>query len=368
MITLRAPGRITLFGEHQDYLNYPVISMAISKYIYLRAKPIAENKFTIKLKDLNQYLEIVLNNRELEYHSKRDYLRSGYNQVIRKGIKFNKGYEIEISGDIPMNAGAASSSALVIVWLYFLYLVSNHEVTSYELALEGYNAEVKEFGESGGKMDFFTSAFGGLLYQDLRYQNPMITPINVDLEGLVLGHSLEKKETVKDLRRTKLESIKAFNSLKEIMPAFNRFTSSLDKINNYLPSLRKAYQEKIIGNLINRDLTEKAQSLLLQFKPIIHDTSQHKNDLKYFYKNLGPLIYKHHIQLRDNIKISTEKIDKMIEDCLEAGAYGGKINGSGFGGTMFVISSGKEKKMSKSIEKNNGKPYLIQSTTGVTIY
>ena len=42
MIRIKAPGRICLFGEHQDYLNYPVIAMAISKYIYLEAKKIIE--------------------------------------------------------------------------------------------------------------------------------------------------------------------------------------------------------------------------------------------------------------------------------------------------------------------------------------
>ena len=45
MIRIKAPGRICLFGEHQDYLNYPVIAMAISKYIYLEAKKNSETKF-----------------------------------------------------------------------------------------------------------------------------------------------------------------------------------------------------------------------------------------------------------------------------------------------------------------------------------
>ena len=86
MIRLRAPGRICLFGEHQDYLNYPVIAMAISKYIYLEATRIARPFFFIELSDMNENLEIKLNNKELEYQSKRDYLRSGYNQFLRKGI------------------------------------------------------------------------------------------------------------------------------------------------------------------------------------------------------------------------------------------------------------------------------------------
>ncbi len=32
-IRVKAPGRVVLFGEHQDYLHLPVIPMAIDKYI-----------------------------------------------------------------------------------------------------------------------------------------------------------------------------------------------------------------------------------------------------------------------------------------------------------------------------------------------
>ena len=42
MINIKAPGRICLFGEHQDYLGYPTLSMAISKYINLKANRILQ--------------------------------------------------------------------------------------------------------------------------------------------------------------------------------------------------------------------------------------------------------------------------------------------------------------------------------------
>lgn len=193
MIRLRAPGRCCLFGEHQDYLNYPVIAMAISKYIYLEAERISEPKFRIDLPNVNQTLDISLNNRELTYESIRDYLRSGYNQFLRKGIKFEKGYKIKITGDIPINAGAASSSALVIAWLSFLNEISSKPLNKNQLAMEGYNTEVKEFGEAGGKMDFFTSVYGNLIYLGSKSNAPELEPYNVSLEGFVLGNSLEKK-------------------------------------------------------------------------------------------------------------------------------------------------------------------------------
>ena len=262
MIKIKSPGRICLFGEHQDYLNYPIISMAISKYIYLEAKRISDPKFIIRLPDINTSLEIPLNRGELEYTSNRDYLVSGYNRFIRGNHKFNKGYKIRITGDIPINAGVASSSALVIAWLYFLNRISGKELDSFKLAIEGYNTEVKEFEEGGGMMDHFTSVYGNLIYLKSEVPKPNLISYDLSLDGFVLGNSKEKKATVDDLIKTKNASLKSFEILQEIMPQFNQFQTKLEEIEPYLTNIEKQYRQKIIGNIINRDLTYKAKQLI----------------------------------------------------------------------------------------------------------
>ncbi len=365
MIRLKAPGRICLFGEHQDYLNYPVIAMAISKYIYLEAERINKKKFVIALPDINDTIEIQLNGMEIEYYSRRDYLRSGYNQFIRNGFKFEKGYSIKITGDIPINAGAASSSSLVIVWLTFLNFISGNPFNKNEIANMGYLTEVAEFGEAGGKMDFFTSVYGDLIYLEPKGIIPHVLEIPLKLDGFVLGDSLEKKQTVDDLKRIKSLSIKAFKILKNIMPNFNQYTSSLNEIEKSLPNLELRYQKKIIGNIINRDLTKKALELLNNYTKLKNGNS---NDCINFYRKLGSLINKHQEQLQEKIEITTPKIDEMIKRCLKAGALGAKINGSGFGGTMFAISKGNEEIIKGSIEEAGGKAYLIKTSNGVENY
>ena len=365
MIRLKAPGRICLFGEHQDYLNYPVIAMAISKYIYLEAERIKEKKFVILLPNINDNIEIQLNDIEIEYFSKRDYLRSGYNQFIRKGFRFEKGYKITITGDIPINAGAASSSSLVIVWLTFLNLISGIPFSKNEIATLGYLTEVAEFGEAGGKMDFFTSVYGDLIYLEPKEIMPYVLEIPLKLDGFVLGDSLEKKQTVDDLKRVKTISLQAFENLKNIMPNFNEYESSLSDIEKFLPSLETRYQKKVIGNIINRDLTKQALELLNNHTSLKFGNS---DDSINFYRKLGSLLNKHQEQLKEKIEITTPKIDEMIKKCLEAGALGAKINGSGFGGTMFAISLENQLIIRKSIEEAGGKAYLIKTSNGVENY
>ncbi len=367
MIRLRSPGRICLFGEHQDYLNYPVIAMAISKYIYLEADRITKPKFIIDLPDIDNIIEIKLNNKELEYNSKRDYLKSGYNQFLRKRIKFFKGYKIRITGDIPIGAGVSSSSALVIAWLKFLNTISNTPLNDFQLAIEGYNTEVKEFGEAGGKMDFFSSTYGGLIH--LNSTDLTLEKFNLSLKGLVLGDSLEKKDTVQDLMRVKRNALDSFEALNKIFPNFDRFTSKLDEINPYLPSLKKKFQKLIIGNITNRDLTLKAKKLISNnLSSLANQKLNNSNKILDFNHKFGNLLNEHNKQLMDNIGISTMKINKIVSNCLNNGALGAKINGSGFGGTMFAFLPGNESNLINAIEESGGKAFLIKTSRGVESY
>ncbi|TFG08554.1 MAG: GHMP kinase [Promethearchaeota archaeon] len=366
MIKIRAPGRICLFGEHQDYLDYPVIAMAISKYIYLKAKRISEPLFIIELPDTNEFLEIKLDHKELEYESGRDYLKSGYNQFLRRDVIFNKGYKIKIQGDIPIGAGVSSSSALVMAWLSFLNLISNLRLDKNELANEGYNAEVREFNEAGGKMDFFTSIYGNLVYLDLQ-RGVKVTHFKTDLNGFILGNSLDKKNTVDDLLRVKNTAIEAFNILSNLMPDFNKYETSLKEIQPYLPNLEKKYQKSIEGNIKNRDITLEARELILNNLSLLRKNNAKSKIIINFYTKLGILLNQHHAQLDKNIEVSTPKINKMINKCVESGAIGGKINGSGFGGTMFALAIGNEEKIAEVIKEMGGKAFQINTSQGINI-
>ena len=48
-ITSTAPGRICLFGDHQDYLKLPIIACAINRYIKLDAIENGNDFFEIYL-------------------------------------------------------------------------------------------------------------------------------------------------------------------------------------------------------------------------------------------------------------------------------------------------------------------------------
>ena len=114
------------------------------------------------------------------------------------------------------------------------------------------------------------------------------------------------------------------------------------------------HQYKVLrGNIFNRYLTRVAKTLM---------TTEPFDAVQF-----GHLLFKHYEQLRDNLEISTPKIDRMINAAMEAGALGAKINGSGGGGCMFAYAPEHTEAVATAIEQEGGKAYIIRVGKGVNI-
>ena len=82
---------------------------------------------------------------------------------------------------------------------------------------------------------------------------------------------------------------------------------------------------------------------------------------------VGHRLTLHHAQLRDGLDLSTEKIERMIDVSLKAGALGAKVNGSGGGGCMFAYAPGNEAAVADAIKREGGVPYRVSVDSGVRV-
>jgi galactokinase len=348
-----APGRICLFGEHQDFLGLPVVAAAIDLRIHIEGTPRADSVLRMDMPDIGKSDEIDLS-RPVVYTRKRDYLRSCVNVLRRKGWDLSHGYDCVMHSTIPINAGVSSSSAMITAWLKFLLAAAGMDgrFAPEDLARLAHQAEVVEFEEPGGMMDHFASAMGGFIHVDCRPPfRAEYLPLSLD--GFVLGDSLEKKETLGILSGSKDDVLEGLRMLGHLHPGFDLHTTPLIQVAGVLERLSEVSARKIRANLINRDLTVKAMRM---FREGAVDCVK-----------LGDLLTRHHEQLRDGIGVSTPKIDRMLEAALEAGALGGKINGSGGGGAMFVYAPGNEDAVAEALERAGGKAYKLTIDTGTRI-
>ena len=118
-LSVKAPGRICFFGDHQDYLGLPVIAATIDRYIYIEATPKEEKALSIELLDLDQQETLSLDE-NFDLLAPRDYFRSVIRVLKRAGIHLQQGYHVKIHGDIPLESGLSSSSAMVVAWTRLL--------------------------------------------------------------------------------------------------------------------------------------------------------------------------------------------------------------------------------------------------------
>ena len=347
---ISAPGRVCLFGEHQDYLGLPVLAMAISLRSIIRGAYRNDSLVIIRKPDIDETEKFDLN--KIKYSPSKDHFKSGLKVCKRFGFKFSKGFDCELRSNIPIKAGTSSSSSILVTWIHFLSQIADNakKLDRDTIAELAYQAEVIEFNSPGGMMDQYSTSLGGIIYLE---SNPKISieQIDTNLGAFVLGDSLEQKDTIGILSRCRDSRISILNKMKKLNSKINFQIISHDQIDEY--NLNADENKLLSGTIKNRDLLFEAKKEL----------NKPKLDQEFF----GSLLSEHHSILRNDLKISTPKIELMLKSSLEAGAYGGKINGSGGGGCMFAYCPNNPGEVRDAINNAGGRAHIVYADDGTTI-
>ncbi len=346
-----APGRICLFGEHSDYLGLDVIAAAIDMTIDIVATPREDNEIRITYKDLAESDSFSLGS-EINYRNPRDYVRSAFNVMARRGFEPEHGWNLQISGNIPIAAGLSSSSAMTVGAVMAIARMADKQMQEEDIALAAFDSEVLEFGEGGGNMDHYASAVGGIIHVDMKEN--IVTKLPARLDSIIIGDSGEKKkDTVGDLLYIRTTVELEYKLITQKISSFDRRTTPINKVYELGRSRSSKERNMAEATLQNRDLTNRALRLLKTKEPNIQD--------------LGDMFREHHEILRGYLDRSTPKIERMIEAAYSAGALGCKINGSGGGGSMMAYSVDREKEVASAIQKAGGTAYIVKVGRGASL-
>lgn len=354
---ISTPGRICFFGEHQDYLGLPVIAAAISLSVKVNGQPREDDLVVIQMPDINQTEEFSIKE-VFPYTRERDYFKSTVHVLEKRGLTFSHGFDVVVTGNIPINSGTSSSSALIVSWANFLSRHADTPVifSEKELAEIANEAEVLEFGEPGGMMDHYSTAIGNVIYLESQPEI-MVEALYPQMGTFVLGDSLEPKDTIGILARCRFGMEEIIRKVKERDPEFSIHTTPFKKINDYSYFLTVDELGILKANIEDRDILLEGKKLL----------SESVTDQAEFDRKFGRLLYRHYLNLRDHKKTATPKIERMMRAAMRAGALGGKINGSGGGGCMFVYAPNNADEIAAAIEREGGKSFIITIGNGTTL-
>jgi galactokinase len=300
--TTSAPGRLCLFGEHQDYLGLPVVAMAINRRCHLTWTPRKDSIVRLTSESRGTVSEMDLD---------RIGQRAGKNpwgvalvDILRDTDATPEGMDIHIRSDIPIQAGCSSSTALMTAWTAGWSRICGLEESTDQLVHRCHRAEVLAFDGAGGDMDHFACAHGGIHRFGLGLPQAL-TPLS---GAFILGDSGQPKDTQGHLARCKEARLPLMADLDMNPPHWSEEQRHLAE-----------------GTRINRDLEAK--------------WAGHLSTGEVDVRRMGEALTRHHEVLRDVLGLSTPRIEAMLEGALNAGAWGAKINGSGGGGCLFAYTA-----------------------------
>jgi len=345
---ISSPGRICLFGEHQDYLGLPVIPMAINKR--LRLFVTLTSKSTDMTRINSRQLKLT---EEFNWESLISISNSPFRYIqavfsyFQEYFSNNSIQEIIIDSEIPIGSGLSSSAALLVA---SVYLIANKSLklnlSTKEIAEIAYQCEHRILGISCGRMDQYASAIGGIFHMSSG-EKTLIAKLNLSKDAIfVIGDSEVQRLADKPLKSVQKLIFDGINKLNDSTLE----TISLTELNKM--NLKGNYKKVLEGVIQVRENTKQALKAL----------EKSKTDLEY----VGKLLSKQHKFLSENYQVSHPKVDKMCEIALNNGALGAKMTGAGFGGSMFALTDNI--KIATRIKERlelYGKASIVKIATGV---
>ncbi|GHT05519.1 galactokinase [Bacteroidia bacterium] len=326
-----SPGRINLIGEHTDYNGGFVLPGAIDKAMYCVIKPNGTDKVKAYALDLNESSEFGLKEEDKPKEGFAKYIFGVVREMAKRG-KEVPGFDIVISGDVPLGAGMSSSAALESAVGYALNDQFGLGFTRPELATIGQSTEHNYVGVKCGIMDQFASCMGkegSLIRLDCRSLEHEYVPFNPKGYQLVLLNTCVTHELASSAYNKRRESCeRVVEAIKKRHP--------VAETGHALSLLRDANLEMLeeVKNEVSAEDYMRADFVIGEIQRLL-DTCEalKKGD----YETVGQKMYETHEGLSKKYEVSCPELDFLNDQAKKHGVTGSRVMGGGFGGCTINL-------------------------------
>ncbi|MFO7820781.1 MAG: galactokinase [Lentisphaeria bacterium] len=328
-----APGRLEILGNHTDYNEGVVLSVAVDKVTYFAASP-AEGK-SCRLHDLrdgsHRSFSIADISDNIEDGDWANYIKGIIIELEDRGMDV-PGFDACILSDIPLSAGMSSSAALEISSAYGLGSLTGTELPWIEWAKIGQACENKVVGARTGLLDQFSTICGRagqLVFSDFRSLETSNVPIP-DNTALIIANSMVKHNLTNEYNERR-------ESCEKAAEAVSRADADVQSLRDVTPEMLK----KCKGNM---DITSYRRAV-----HIVEENLRVFNGIKALQKGdieaFGKLMYDSHESSRVNFENSCPELDSLVDLGKSLpGALGARLSGGGFGGiTVHLVRQNEAK-------------------------
>ena len=327
-IKVESPGRINLIGEHVDYNGGSVLPGAIDKKVEFLIENIEGNKCIIESKTINRKFEFGFSNLKKSNEHWQNYIIGTVNNIINKKKQTISSFKCVIKSSLPIGAGISSSSALISGLASGLIEINNLQIDKNEIVDIVSDVEHNYIGLKGGIMDQFTILNGKknkLIHLECYSRN--FNYVNADFNDfqIILLNTNVEHNLANTAYNDRVEECN--NALKIINNKFNNNYSTLCDVSPHLVSELKNILETKIYNRASFVINENQRT---------YDAAKKLNESKFY--DLGGLMYKSHLGLKDLYEVSCDELDFLVDLTKSYDKIlGARMMGGGFGGCTINL-------------------------------
>ena len=382
----RAPGRVNLIGEHTDYSGLPVL-------------PVAIDRSTIVVAAANTTAEIELANADPGWPSRRfaierrippyetgdwaNYVKAAIQGVIDRFsapatlVDNLRGASMVVDGRVPLAAGLSSSAALTVSTAMAFMAVNGLELDPIETATMVARSEWY-VGTRAGGMDQAASILGRrghalfIEFDPIRVRAVRM-PANAaivvadsreiaDKSGMVRAEYnrrvVECALAARILARAlKLDGVTILGGVVRAAPGWNaaelveklaaavpaRLGADLKEAADILGVPQAVLEAELLGQGSARialdanrplEILKRARHVLSETERVIRAADVLEAGR---LDEMGKLMNASHASLADDFECSTARLDTLVECARRGGAFGARLTGAGFGGSIVAL-------------------------------
>jgi len=324
----RAPARVNLIGEHTDYTGGLVMPMAIGFHTAAVISSREDGRMLFYSENFKQ--ETVFESSDLERGRRghwSDYPAGVAWSLRREGVDFG-GFNMTLSGDVPLGAGLSSSASIEVATAMAILSIAGASLPLKKVATLCRRAENEFVGAKSGIMDQFVVA-GAVEHRAI-----MLDCRSLEFDLLPLPD---------DVR------VVIANSMVKHAVATGEYGSRRDEVEAGQEVLRRELGLELLRDATLADLeacrAKMSPESFARCKHIITENARvleaRKALLAGDLKRFGTLMVEAHASFRDDFAASCPEVDTLVEIALrQPGCIGARITGGGFGGcTVNVVSA-----------------------------
>ncbi|MBS7287847.1 MAG: GHMP kinase [Candidatus Freyarchaeota archaeon] len=352
-----APGRADFLNTHQDYKGLPVVPVAVRLRTYVSGRMRGDSEFRVASLNLKYSGEPFTDS----FHAGSpllgggwfgDYFRAVVNVLAKEGyLDDARGAEVWVESEVPIGSGLSSSAALEVAFLTLLNELYSLELSTRYVAELAYLAEHDEMRIPCGRLDQYSSAFGGVILLECRppFRVERLPPSDLLFVILDSGvrhstaliHPERQREIDEGLRALMGMNIpaevKAKLGYRYFEPRWEEI--SLDELEPHLERISHVAARRILFTLKMQRSTEAAIKIIKGESPSSVDGEVLERARGSRMEALGEVMNYQHELLRDLYEVSHPKLEEIRDAVLKAGAYGAKLSGAGMGGSLIALVS-----------------------------